>query len=132
MKGFNPEYVKRFANGGIENHIAQIQRAGGPVRIWAEPETKAEAYIPYAQAKRPRSLAILGQVAKDFGYTLSKATDNFANGGLAGHATGPSTTNTASVTIGTLVTTDADAAVRKIRTSQQDALAVAGITLNGA
>lgn len=132
MYGFNPEYVKHFANGGIENHVAQIQRAGGPVRIWAEPETKAEAYIPYAQAKRPRSLAILGQVAKDFGYTLTKATDNFANGGLAGHATGPSTTNNASVTIGTLVTTDADAAVRKIRTSQQDALAVAGITLNGA
>jgi hypothetical protein len=98
--------------------------------VWGERETHGEAYIPYAQSKRPRSLAILTQVAKDFGYSLSKATE-FANGGLAGH-TGPTTTNNASVTIGTLVTTDADAAVRKIRISQQDALAVAGITLNGA
>jgi hypothetical protein len=124
--------VKHFATGGLENHVAQIQRAGGPVRVWAEPETKAEAYIPYAQAKRPRSLAILARVAKDFGYTLSMATDSFANGGLAGHATGPTTTNSASVSIGNLYTVDADEAVRKIRNSQHDALAVAGITLNGA
>lgn len=129
MHGFAGE-VKYFANGGIENHVAQIQRAGGPVRIWAEPETHAEAYIPYASSKRPRSLAILAQVAKDFGYTLNKATE-FSNGGMSGRPT-PSTHNTASVHIGQLVTADADEAVRKIRISQQDALAVAGISLNGA
>jgi hypothetical protein len=129
LHGFSSE-IKRFANGGIERHVAQIASGRGPVRVWGERETHGEAYIPYAQSKRPRSLAILTQVAKDFGYSLSKATE-FANGGLAGH-TGPTTTNNASVTIGTLVTTDADAAVRKIRISQQDALAVAGITLNGA
>ena len=50
---------------------------------------------------------------------------------MAGHA-GPTNTTNASVTIGNLYTTDADEAVRKIRNSQQDALAVAGITLNGA
>jgi hypothetical protein len=127
---FQAGMFKAFANGGVERHVAQIARPGIVPRVWAESETQGEAYIPYAQSKRPRSLAILTQVAKDFGYNLSKATE-FANGGMAGH-TGPSTTNTASVTIGTLVTTDADAAVRKIRTSQQDALAVAGITLNGA
>jgi hypothetical protein len=130
FKGLFPAGVSYYANGGIERHVAQIASGRGPVRIWGERETQGEAYIPYAQSKRPRSLAILTQVAKDFGYELSKASE-FANGGLAGH-TGPTTTNNASVTIGTLVTTDADAAVRKIRISQQDALAVAGITLNGA
>jgi hypothetical protein len=129
MHGFAGE-VKAFANGGIERHVAQIQRAGGPVRIWAEPETGAEAYIPYASSKRPRSLAILAQVAKDFGYSLTKATE-YSNGGMSGRPT-PSTHNTASVHIGQLVTADADEAVRKIRISQQDALAVAGISLNGA
>ena len=122
--------VKAFANGGIENHVAQIQRAGGPVRIWAEPETKAEAYIPYAQAKRPRSLRILGQVARDFGYNLTKSTE-YANGGIGGTTAQTSSHNTASVHIGQLITTDLEEAVRKIRISQQDALAVAGISLNG-
>jgi hypothetical protein len=69
-------------------------------------------------------------VARDFGFELNKATE-YASGGFAGHA-GPSTTNSANVNIGNLYTVDADEAVRKIRTSQADALAVAGITLNGA
>lgn len=125
----NGRGIKQFANGGIERHVAQIQRAGGPVRIWAEPETGSEAYIPYASHKRPRSVAILSQVAKDFGYSLSR-TEHFANGGVTGTAS-PSTHNTASVHIGTLHTTDPDEAVRKIRLSQMDALAVNGISLNG-
>jgi hypothetical protein len=129
--GFDLEPIKYYANGGIERHVAQIASGRGPVRVWGERETQGEAYIPYAQSKRPRSLAILAQVAKDFGYTLSKNAQSYANGGFAGHA-GPSTTNTASVTIGTLNAVDADEAVRKIRNSQQDALAVAGITLTGA
>lgn len=127
---FQAGMFKAYANGGIERHVAQIASGRGPVRIWGESETQGEAYIPYAQSKRPRSLAILTQVARDFGYELNKASE-FGAGGFAGH-TGASTTNTASVTIGTLYTTDADEAVRKIRISQQDALAVAGITLNGA
>jgi hypothetical protein len=82
-------------------------------------------------SKRPRSVAILAQVAKDFGYQLTKATKNYANGGTSG-APAPSHHNTASVHIGQLITTDPTEAVRKIRISQQDALAVAGISLNGA
>lgn len=123
--------IKQFANGGIERHVAQITKPGGPLRIWAERETQGEAYVPYAMSKRPRSVSILAQVARDFGYTLVKG-DSFANGGVTGVTSAPTTHNSASVTIGNLYTTDADEAVRKIRTSQLDALAVAGITLNGA
>ena len=65
-----------FADGGI--HQAQIAR-GGDLRIWNEPETGGEAYIPLAMSKRARSESILAQVAKEFGYGITK----FANGGIA-------------------------------------------------
>lgn len=59
-----------FANGGInEDHRAQIAR-GGDLRVWAEPETRGEAYIPFAMSKRNRSTEVLGQVAQRFGYDL--------------------------------------------------------------
>ena len=83
--------VLAFANGGFaegvaraldrraryaaENHVAQIAPAGA-WRLWAEPETGGEAYIPLALAKRERSTAILADVADRFGYRLEK----FANG----------------------------------------------------
>ena len=73
--------VHTFAGGGMENHVAQIARGATPYRVWAEPETGGEAYIPLAQAKRGRSTQILEQVAKQFGYTLSKA-QAFADGGV--------------------------------------------------
>lgn len=62
--------VRAYAGGGTENHVAQIARGGWPVRVWAEPETGGEAYIPLAQAKRSRSTAILGTVAREFGYQV--------------------------------------------------------------
>lgn len=68
--------VKAFANGGFENHVAQIARPSSIVRVWAEPETGGEAYIPLAPAKRERSTAILADVADRFGYKLQR----FANG----------------------------------------------------
>jgi len=129
MYGFNPKY---FANGGIERHVAQITKAGGPIRVWAEKETQGEAYIPYASSKRPRSVSILAQVAKDFGYTLNKATQEFANGGVNGSTvTGPTTHTSADVHIGSLVTVDMNEAVHKLRQSQRDAMAVAGISTYG-
>ena len=60
---------KSFANGA-ENHVAQIARPGD-WRVWAEPETGGEAYIPLAQSKRGRSLSILAEVAKRFGLALA-------------------------------------------------------------
>lgn len=124
LHGFNPKY---FANGGIERHIAQITKPGGPIRVWAEPETQGEAYVPYSMSKRPRSVAILRQVAKDFGYVLNKA-DGYANGGLAGNtSTTPTRTSQTSVTVGTINTVDPEMAVRKLQALQRDALALAGI-----
>lgn len=62
--------LEAYANGGgRENHRAQIAPAGA-WRVWAEPETGGEAYIPLASAKRARSTAILDEVANRFGYTL--------------------------------------------------------------
>lgn len=71
--------VKSFANG-VENHIAQIARPG-EWRVWAEPETDGEAYIPFAMSKRPRSLKILEEVARRFGYALDPLGDMALAGG---------------------------------------------------
>lgn len=70
-----------YANGGIENHRAQIARPGA-MRLWAEPETGGEAYIPLASKKRGRSTQILRTVADRFGYNLTP----YANGGFFGDA----------------------------------------------
>lgn len=65
------DQLEAYANGGRrgENHVAQIAPAGA-WRVWAEPETGGEAYIPLAESKRGRSMAILDEVAGRFGYTL--------------------------------------------------------------
>lgn len=70
-----------FANGGVEDHTAQIAR-GGDMRVWAEPETEGEAYIPLARSKRGRSMGILRQVAARFGQRLTA----FDNGGIVPNA----------------------------------------------
>jgi hypothetical protein len=57
--------VRYFAAGG-EHHVAQIA-SGGTIRVWAEPETGGEAYIPLAMSKRARSEDILSEVAERFG-----------------------------------------------------------------
>lgn len=76
--------VNFYANGGRENHIAQFARAG-TMRVWAEPETGGEWYIPASPAKRGRSTMLLGQAADEFGYQLvPKGTQSFADGGRAG------------------------------------------------
>lgn len=69
-----------FANGGIvtfagggEYHSAQIAGAGA-MRVWAEPETGGESYIPHAMSKRARSTVVLAETARRFGYTLTPAT----------------------------------------------------------
>jgi len=76
-----PAKLIQFADGGVENHVAQIAR-GGAMRLWAEPETGGEAYIPLAPSKRGRSTAILADVASRFGLSLTA----FADGGMFGEA----------------------------------------------
>ena len=97
--------VKSFASGGVERHIAQIANASSLGRFWAEPETGGEAYIPLALSKRSRSMDILEEVAKIFGYMLIPNMKKFADGGLLGglyssssNATPLSTTNRESST----------------------------------
>lgn len=76
--------MKAFANGGFENHTAQFAKAGA-MRLWAEPETGGEAYIPLAKSKRSRSMEILEEVARIFGFGLHNM--QMADGGTS---TGPS------------------------------------------
>lgn len=52
------------------------------MRLWAEPETGGEAYIPLAASKRGRSTEILSRVAQKFGYGLTQ----YAGGGFFGDA----------------------------------------------
>jgi hypothetical protein len=87
--------IQTFATGGFsnlsENHVAQIARGAWPARMWAEPETGGEAYIPLALSKRIRSLKILQTVAEMFGFSLMK---KFAEGGMMPAMT-PSTSSVA-------------------------------------
>ncbi|HSH58854.1 MAG TPA: hypothetical protein VK988_04265, partial [Acidimicrobiales bacterium] len=57
----------RFAEGGIhEHHVAQI--AGpGLARVWREPETGGEAYIPLAESKRAQSIPIWEETGRRLG-----------------------------------------------------------------
>lgn len=62
--------LERYANGGSkEQHKAQIAK-GGEWRIWAEPETGGESYIPLAKSKRKRSTQILAKTADIFGLSV--------------------------------------------------------------
>jgi len=83
----NGGIVEFFARGGIrEQHVAQIAAAGS-MRVWAEPETGGEAYIPLSPAKRQRSMAILEDVAAHFGGTfIHNSAQSFAVGGVTAAA----------------------------------------------
>lgn len=74
---------KAYAFGGIEKHLPQIAPASGrgKVRVWAEPETKGEAYIPLANDyRRPRAQAIAAETVKLLG-----GVAQFATGGVFGY-----------------------------------------------
>lgn len=78
----NGGLLKFFARGGVEQHVAQIAASSSTHRVWAEPETGGEAYIPMALNKRKRSSDILNTVASDFGYMLVNARPNrYSDGG---------------------------------------------------
>lgn len=70
-----------YANGGfgrtrpLERHVAQIAPAGA-WRVWAEPETGGEAYIPLAPSKRDRSTQIWRETGKRLGI------EHYASGGI--------------------------------------------------
>ena len=70
--------VRRFAGGGFENHRAQIAPAGA-WRVWAEPETGGESYIPLSPAKRAASRAIWWETGRRLG--VVPYGDGGVNGG---------------------------------------------------
>jgi hypothetical protein len=76
--------VDYFA-GGTEHHVAQIAPAGA-WRVWAEPETGGEAYIPLASSKRERSLDIWTEVGKRLGVTFQSFADGALTPGGLGRA----------------------------------------------
>ena len=57
--------------GGVLDpaHVAQIVSAG-MYRVFAEPETHGEGYIPLSPHKRTRSLGVMAEIADIFGYQL--------------------------------------------------------------
>ncbi|MGW0626419.1 phage tail tape measure protein [Streptomyces sp. NPDC002758] len=65
-----------YADGA---HVAQIAPAGS-WRVWAEPETGGEAYIPLARSKRGRSRMIAAETVKRLGGEVAW----FASGGIPG------------------------------------------------
>ncbi|MEU9120051.1 phage tail tape measure protein [Streptomyces sp. NPDC048506] len=74
--------IDYYADGGVrENHVAQIAPAGA-MRVWAEPETHGEGYVPLAESKRPRSRRITEEIVRRLGGDPS-GIDWYANGGLS-------------------------------------------------
>lgn len=118
----NGGVVDYYAGGGLrESHVAEIA-AAGTWRVWAEPETGGEAYIPLAAAKRGRSSALLAEVADRFGYGLvPRETTRMAAGGILGDvaaaAGAPTIVNNWNGQIGA----NADEVVRKQEASQRRA-----------
>lgn len=86
--------VKSFAAGGVEKHTPIVARARpGTVRVWAEPETGGESYIPWAMDRRGRATKVLGMTADAFGYALvpKASIGRYAYGGVNGNGgNGPS------------------------------------------
>lgn len=74
-----------YADGGMaESHVAQIAPAGA-MRLWAEPETGGEAYIPLAPSKRDRSLRIWEETGDRLGVNYVR----FGEGGFSGSGGSP-------------------------------------------
>lgn len=75
--------VDYYANGGFnERHVAQIASAGA-MRVWAEPETGGEAYIPLSPMKRARSLQIWEETGRRLG------VQGYADGAVVGGGSAP-------------------------------------------
>lgn len=78
---FEGDHVRAFAHGGVEDHEPQVARpTPGRVRVWAEPETQGEAYIPFANdGRRGRAKSITEYVARRFGGSVTWHADGSAD-----------------------------------------------------
>ncbi|UXE04990.1 tape measure protein [Gordonia phage Lton] len=75
-----PNPVQKFAMGDVRNgHQPEIVRPGD-YRLWGEPETGGESYIPHAPDRRARALGIWAETGRILG------VQGFAQGGFGGYA----------------------------------------------
>jgi len=124
--------IVQFANGGMhESHVAQIARAG-TVRVWAEPETGGEAYIPLAKSKRARSNQVMAETAAVLGGVyIPGGAEKFGDGGRAGGASefgrAPSIDQSTQINITGGVGYDPTSIAREIAREKRKANASAGI-----
>jgi len=80
--------VQAFAGGGVENHAAKLYRRHDGMRIFNEPETRGEAYIPLANDhRRPRAVAIWRQTGRELGMFAGGGITAASAGGGGGGAT---------------------------------------------
>jgi len=90
--------LKSFANGGIEDHSPRIYRPMEGMRLFNEPETRGESYIPLANDwRRPRAVQIWRQTGRMLG--------QFAGGGMLG---GPNSSGGGDTYISVAVTVQGD------------------------
>ncbi|WP_329131554.1 phage tail tape measure protein [Streptomyces sp. NBC_01476] len=83
----NGSVTDYYASGGMrERHVAQLAPAGA-MRVWAEPETDGEGYVPFARSKRPRSRAITEEIVRRLGGDPSAIQWN-ANGSVTAFDSG--------------------------------------------
>lgn len=106
-----------FANGS-ERHVAQISGFRG-ARVWAEPETGGEAYIPLSGMKRGRSESILSEVADRFGgmYLRPMGSMSAATSAAAGGSSGPNVTY--NITVDASLSNPADVGAKVVYTIQE-------------
>ena len=75
--------VQTYATGGLDVADAHPPMVSTTQRVWAEPETKGEAYIPFADDwRRPRAIAIWQETGRRLGQEFQR----FAAGGINGPA----------------------------------------------
>ncbi|QOC55945.1 tail length tape measure protein [Gordonia phage Matteo] len=75
-----PNPVQKYAMGDVRNgHQPEMVRPGD-YRLWGEPESGGESYIPHAPDRRARALGIWAETGRILG------VQGFAQGGFGGYA----------------------------------------------
>jgi hypothetical protein len=102
----NGGIIHAFAGGGIENHAPNIYRRHDGPRLFNEPETGGEAYVPLANDwRRPRAVAVWRQAGRELG--------QYAGGGIRGAGGGSGMNVYIQITADAL--TDTTALARRFR-----------------
>lgn len=106
-----------YAGGGLEDHRAALYKGStrGLARVFHEPETKGEAYVPLANDwRRPRAQAIVAETASllggaaffgDGGYTgvTGPSAPSSGSGGAGGTTSGPTNKHKGNATLNSLL-----------------------------